>query len=530
MENTEEKEGLNHLRRKVTLEEFEKHCLGEEAVQKSKELVSAAVDPDNPLTSRIDPSAPEKEKTIDCVALADKITDLVLEHYPDDELVKILTANWDQQETLRENFYRARQARNWNRQDYGEWAMAVCLAVEKPFGNRLVSNEEIEGLKQKFAKVREEILRDDSAIPRFQPKFNFFVYARDGNGHLRGEIKKVGDKELKLGNFVAVEAEEEIRLQKIVFALSLESGWQILSANQDNIEELRHIRMRIRTNDGGFYALEKLPMQTYEDAQERIRFLTSRRAEKEAEKEKYAEADAHPEIFDMEREALISETEHTFFIGTFRDLIYESLEDLIEQLAKMTPEEIAELRVILVDNRGDDGEREYFGRQRKNSGKRRGTGLPGGGTEKDTAARYLASPDFLAPKLAELAKKNELALKIFSHGFREYKNESCHALTKFHVRLGRVQKGDNHVDHFGLGSATKEQVQRCVESNEIIKTIYPTLREWYKMMLGDRELMKLYDVKEPYFIHAREFAAGLFRRYNLPMFEEMREFLKIAKR
>ena len=67
------------------------------------------------------------------------------------------------------------------------------------------------------------------------------------------------------------------------------------------------------------------------------------------------------------------------------------------------------------------------------------------------------------------------------------------------------------------------------KSNEIIKTIYPTLQDYYKMALGNKEIMRVYNATEPYFIHAREFARGLFQRHELPIFEEMNEFLKSAR-
>lgn len=478
----------------------------------------------------VDDFAPDGEKTIDAVLLTDHIWEIAKERYPKNSIIQQLNSIYQKIDAAFKKFNGLMDRRHSDYEDH----FSEVGELKKALDPRQYSAAELQAAERILEDIRSEVLNSDLSDFFFSPNFQIRVYTRNTDGHLKGEVVIKDGKPEQNGNFVAVNP-YAICLHKIPFSLGLQT-WQILAAREENLEKLMTLRLEKRlVNDRkrpGFKKMiwDKIRAKPYKDAKARTERLQKEAILRAAENKKYAEADAHPEIFDMEREALISETEHTFFIAAFRDLIYESLEDLIGQLRKMKPEEIAELRVILVDNRGDDGEREYFGHQRKNSGKRRGTGLPGGGAEKDKAARYLASFDLLASKLAELAKKSELALKIFSHGFREFINECCHALTKLHVRFGRVQKGNNHVDHFCLGSATKEQVQNCAESNEIIKTIYPTLREWYKMALGDCELMKLYDVKEPYFFHAREFAAGLFRRYDLPMFEEMQEFLKIAKR
>ena len=501
----------------VTEAEFLAHVLPDEE-QKSAEP-AATLEPEDPRQPRTDISAPDGDQTICKVHLTNHKLELLKKRLPDNLLLQELLVLWDALEKPKSILLRIQSAETFQRgfQDYID-AYDATKKIVQTLNNIPKNNwvKEIEELKAALSEIEKEILASDFSALIFAPKFHYWTR--------NGEIQERDGKKQRNGNFVSVIIEEKMRFYKLPFLLGLdESLDKPLAACDECLLELKNIRSKVKITEDPikkrkFYGLRLLQAKPYEDAKVKLAEEKQKRALDLLEKEKYQEADLHPEIIDLEREKKIALTENTSFGMAFLDIQPESLEELIRILKNKTKEEIAALRLIMVENRGDDGEREYFGHAAKKGGKPAGLGWPGGGTESDKYSR-------VPPELAKQTLKDDFLYKIIGHKTREFQNECGHEDLKTFERSFRIQKGKNHVDHFWIMSAHREKNLPVKESHEIVRTVYPTVAELFRIWLkgGDPAYLG-----SPYFWHLMALVK-FFQKYDLLLIDEMKEFLEKAE-
>jgi len=438
-----------------------------------------------------DNSAPDGEKTVDAVSLANRILGIARERHPEQKMIQHLAGLYEKIDEAFENFSALRERRY---ADYEEH-FSVIRELKTALSPEYYSEIEFQEVAAIFSSIREEIFNSAIAELLFVPNFQTLVYTRNIDMHLRGEVVMKGEKPVRIGNFVGINADEKIRLHKIPLALGLES-WHILGARSENIFELRNVRLKMKVvphRDTGHTMLvwESLPARPYEDAKERIEAVRKNMSLEAAEKEKYCLEDEHPEIINLEREKKITITEHSSFGIALLGASGGSLDELVENLKKMSKEEIGNLRTIMVDNRGDSGERKWFGHSPKKGGKPAGLGFPGGSTESDKYGEVLDEDlqRMLPGQLSKEALQDDFLYKIIGHFVREYQNESCHEVLKIFGRIARIQKGKNHVDHFWLAAAAAEGYKPAKEIHEIKKTVCLTLNELFSLPVGGLDVL-----------------------------------------
>ncbi|MBI3046267.1 MAG: hypothetical protein HYY86_01845 [Candidatus Harrisonbacteria bacterium] len=511
---------------KVTEAEFLAHVLPDEK-QKSAEP-TAVLEPDDPQKPRVDSLAPDGDKTICAVHLANEILEQTMALEPDSALLKELFNKYEEINLVCNQLLRGAPNNHPSYQDFLD-ARAKIAQLRKEFQQYEARQKEMLETQKILLSIRDKILAGDTAELKFIPKFRFRINTRKGDIHY-GEIAEWKGKKVRNGSFVTVTLSEEMNFFKLPFALGLKDLDEPLIACEAHIEELQNIRLLTKTvphrykKDWKIIKLDLLYAQTYEDAKERMRGLKNWLAEQEAERVRYKYADEHPEIIDLEREKKIRDIENTSFGMAFLGIFAKSVEELVKILKSKSKEELAALQVIMVENRGDDGERDYFGHAAKKGGKPAGLGWPGGATESDKYGQVLDQDikRILPPELAKQTLEDGFLYKIIGHSIREYQNESGHEVLKIFERPFRKQKGENHVDHFWTKIAHKEKNLPVKESHEIVRTVYPTVGELFRMWLkgGDPAYLG-----PPYYWHLMALIA-LFQKYDIPLIDEMEEFLK----
>jgi hypothetical protein len=495
----------------VSEDDITRHFLGEktEVSQSTKVLISP--EPDNPAAPRPDVSAPERAKTICCVKQANLIL-AVAKRKIKNPLFKDLYRHWAALEVLN-RFFARRQ--NWSRKMYLKY-----YHKRKKLHRQLQEVGDSASLKEVW-EIREQLSRIRSQMLlwphfqgilglHFQPQFSFFQY---------------NDKQIEKGAFVAASVDDRVRFNKLPFLLGWED-WSLPAACPEHIEELRDFRFKNKDDRAtGFTKVDSLYAQTFKSASKRAEELKKHLAEQAEEKEKYYYEDERPEIINLDREKQIDAFEQTSFCAAF--LVPEDLSDLdsvIRYLKALSQEEMDALEVMVIRNRGDNGEREWFGHKRKKNAKPNGWGWAGGKAEADPWREF--SEKVLSPDLREQAKKDLFLYNLLSHANREFSNESCHELKKIFGRIARVQKGRNHVVHFWLACPERGATRTRGEIHEVDMTRILTLSELYQMPVGGMDAFSEYHRKDSVYRGHLIMLARFFKRHNLLMPTGMKKFLE----
>lgn len=495
----------------VSEEDITRHFLGESAEVSQSTKVLISPEPDDPSVPRPDLSAPDGPRTICCVKQANLIL-AVAKRKIKTPLFKELCRHWAALEVLN-RFFAKRQS--WHRKMYLKYYYKrKKLHRQLQEIGETASLKEIKEIQERLSRIRGKALNwpNFRNMPglHFQPQLSFFPY----NGKL-----------IEKGSFVAASVDGRVRFNKLPFLLGWED-WSLPAACPEHIQELRDFRFKNK-EDGvtGFTKPDSLYAQTFKSASERMAELKRHLAEKAEENEKYHYEDEHPEIINIDREKRIDVSEQTSFSIAF--FVPENLSDLdsvIRHLKGLSLEEMDALEVLIVRNRGDNGEREWFGHKRKKNAKPNGWGWGGGKAEADPWREF--SEKVLSPDLLEQASKDAFLYNLLSHANREFSNESCHELRKIFGRITRIQKGKNHVVHFWLVCPARAATRTRGEIHEVDMTRILTLSELYQMPIGGMDAFSEYHRKESFYRGHLVVLARFFEKHCLPMPSGMKKFLE----
>ncbi len=480
----------------VSEEEIAKH-LGVEVSQLSGKLISS--EHDDPYAPQPDASAPEGSKTACSVHQANQVLGLAKEKIKL-PLFRTLARHWRALQRLNYIFARRQE---WRAQMYIKYYEKRKRLQERLYEIGSSARKDVWEIQSQLAEIRRQV-----SPHCFQPRISFFRY----DGH---SIEK--------GSFVAANVDDCVRFNKLPFLLGWE-GWSLPAACPECVQELRDFRFK-NSGPKKFSKVDALYAQTFKSASARMEELKSYPEEKAAEEEKYRYENEHPEIINLDREKQIDVSEQTSFCVAF--LVPDDLSDLdsvIQYLKGLGQKEMDALEVLIVRNRGDNGEREWFGHKRKKSAKPNGWGWAGGKAEANPWREFLDSA--LAPDLRAQAAKDPFLYNLLSHANREFSNESCHEALRIFGRIARVQKGKNHVVHFWLIRPDREATRTRGEIHEIDATRVLSLSELYRMPLGGLDAFSEYRRQESAYKGHLVPLARFFEKHKLVMPEGMKKLLE----
>ncbi len=245
------------------------------------------------LSLKSDASAPNKEKTVCAVCLANEI---IKEALADSELSKnrlfrILLSKYKALDKLMEIYAN----RNWSHFSVYLKFFEILQRVKSSlkylggiaeFGGKY--HTELENLKTSLNRIKEKVLENCQEI-YFIPACQLKTYGRSKDGHLKGEVVMWRGEPLAIGNFVAVVINDWVRYNKLPFLLDIKSE-EVLAACPDHIYELQNIRLKTKTvphriTNQPLTIFDALYAQTFENAQKRLEGLKTYSQEKKTEAE-----------------------------------------------------------------------------------------------------------------------------------------------------------------------------------------------------------------------------------------------------
>lgn len=240
------------------------------------------------LSVKLDASAPDKDKTVCAVCLADEILreTLVDSELSQNRLFRILLSKYKALNKLMEIYSK----RNWSHFSIYLKFFEILQRVKfslKTFGEK--NQAELENLRTSLNSVKEKILKNSQEI-YFAPTRQLKTYSRYMDGHSKGEIVMWRGEPLAIGHFVAVVINDWIKYSKLPFILGIKSE-EILAACPQHIYELQNIRIKTkpvshRKTGQPLTIFDALYAQTFENAQKRIDGLKAYSKEKTVEAEK----------------------------------------------------------------------------------------------------------------------------------------------------------------------------------------------------------------------------------------------------
>lgn len=243
------------------------------------------------LSVKLDTSAPNGEKTVCAVCLADEILRVAKNELNENHFFKTLISKYKALDKLMEIYAN----RNWNSYSvylrFFEILQRVKLSSkyldgQAEFGEKY--RADLENLQTSLSRIKEKVLKNCPEI-YFTPTSQLKTYSRTKDGHRRGEVVMWHGKPLAIGSFVAIIMNAWIGYAKLLFLLNVRAE-KVLAACQKHIDELQNIRLRTKTvphriTNQPLTIFDKLYAQTYENAREKLEGLKVYSQEKRIEAE-----------------------------------------------------------------------------------------------------------------------------------------------------------------------------------------------------------------------------------------------------